>query len=119
MRDERVGAVRLREFSDKSFRNSDAKRFHTEISGPCDTCTVAGMDGPRIESLLQHLGAAVASSGFALRTDLRLAAAPRSARGALRALTAARAATPVRWRRRSQRAGSPRAGSRAKATSCP
>ena len=65
IRDKDFGAVRLRAFGNYSYRISDAKLFHTEISGTRDTYTVADLDGQLRGLMLQHISDAVASSGVA------------------------------------------------------
>ena len=65
IRDKDFGAVRLRAFGNYSYRISDPKVFHTEISGTRDTYTVADLDGQLRGLMLQHISDAVASSGVA------------------------------------------------------
>ncbi|MDP9044508.1 MAG: SPFH domain-containing protein [Pseudomonadota bacterium] len=65
IRDKDFGAVRLRAFGNYSYRISDAKVFHTEISGTRGTYTVADLDGQLRGLMLQHISDAVASSGVA------------------------------------------------------
>lgn len=63
VRDKDFGAVRLRAFGNYSFRISDAKLFHTEISGTRDVYTVADLDGQLRGLVLQNISNAIASSG--------------------------------------------------------
>ncbi len=63
VRDKDFGAVRLRAFGNYSFRISDAKLFHTEISGTRDAYTVADLDGQLRGLVLQNISNAIASSG--------------------------------------------------------
>jgi membrane protease subunit (stomatin/prohibitin family) len=65
IRDKDFGAVRLRAFGNYSYRITDPKLFHTEISGTRDTYTVADLDGQLRGLMLQHISDAVASSGVA------------------------------------------------------
>src|SRR5205085_5141492 len=65
IRDKDFGAVRLRAFGNYTYRITDPKLFHTEISGTRDTYTVADLDGQLRGLMLQHISDAVASSGVA------------------------------------------------------
>jgi membrane protease subunit (stomatin/prohibitin family) len=65
IRDKDFGAVRLRAFGNYNYRISDAKLFHTEISGTRDSYTAADLDGQLRGLMLQHISDAVASSGVA------------------------------------------------------
>jgi membrane protease subunit (stomatin/prohibitin family) len=65
IRDADFGAVRLRAFGNYSYRITDPKLFHTEISGTRDVYTVADLDGQLRGLMLQHISDAVASSGVA------------------------------------------------------
>ncbi len=65
IRDKDFGAVRLRAFGNYSYRITDPKLFHTEISGTRDAYTVADLDGQLRGLMLQHISDAVASSGVA------------------------------------------------------
>jgi membrane protease subunit (stomatin/prohibitin family) len=65
IRDKDFGAVRLRGFGNYSYRVTDPKLFHTEISGTRDTYTAAELDGQLRALMLQHISDAVASSGIA------------------------------------------------------
>lgn len=63
LRDKDFGAVRLRAFGNYSYRITDPKRFHTEISGTRERYTVADLDGQLRGLMLQHISDAVAQSG--------------------------------------------------------
>jgi membrane protease subunit (stomatin/prohibitin family) len=65
VRDKDFGAVRLRAFGNYSFRVTDPKLFHTEISGTRDTYTTADVDGQLRGMILQGISQAIASSGIA------------------------------------------------------
>ena len=64
IRDKDFGAVRLRGFGNFSYRITDAKLFHTEISGTRDRYTVQDLDGQLRGLMLQHISDAVAASGI-------------------------------------------------------
>jgi len=64
IRDKDFGAVRLRAFGNYSFRVTDPKLFHTEISGTRDRYTVEDLDGQLRGVMLQHISDAVAGSGI-------------------------------------------------------
>lgn len=64
LRDKDFGAVRLRAFGNYSYRLSDPKLFHTQISGTRDIYTAAELDGQLRGLVLQHISDAVASSGM-------------------------------------------------------
>jgi len=63
IRDKDFGAVRLRAFGNYAFRISDAKLFHTSISGTRDRFTLDDVDGQLRGLMLQHISDAVAQSG--------------------------------------------------------
>ncbi len=63
LRDKDFGAVRLRAFGNYSYRITDPRRFHTEISGTRERYTVADLDGQLRGLMLQHISDAVAQSG--------------------------------------------------------
>lgn len=63
IRDKDFGAVRLRAFGNYAFRVSDAKRFHTAVSGTRERYTVDELDGQLRALMLQHISDAVAQSG--------------------------------------------------------
>ncbi|KAB0574481.1 hypothetical protein F7Q92_19545 [Ideonella dechloratans] len=63
LRDKDFGAVRLRAFGNYSYRITDPKRFHTEISGTRERYTAADLDGQLRGLMLQHISDAVAQSG--------------------------------------------------------
>jgi membrane protease subunit (stomatin/prohibitin family) len=65
IRDKDFGAVRLRAFGNYSYRVTDPKVFHTEISGTRELYTVVDLDGQLRAMMLQHISDAVASSGVA------------------------------------------------------
>ena len=62
IRDKDFGAVRLRAFGNYSFRVTDPKLFHTEISGTRERYTVADLDGQLRGLVLQNISNAIASS---------------------------------------------------------
>jgi membrane protease subunit (stomatin/prohibitin family) len=64
IRDQDFGAVRLRAFGNYSFRVTDPRLFHTEISGTRDSYSVGELDGQLRGLILQHLSDAIASSGI-------------------------------------------------------
>ena len=64
IRDKDFGAVRLRAFGNYSFRVSDPKLFHTEISGTRDSYGVSDLDGQLRGLVLQNISNAIASSGI-------------------------------------------------------
>ncbi len=64
IRDKDFGAVRLRAFGNYAFRISDAKAFHTNISGTRDIYSVADLDGQLRGLVLQNISNAIASSGL-------------------------------------------------------
>ena len=64
IRDKDFGAVRLRAFGNYAYRISDAKKFHTEISGTRERYTAAELDGQLRAQMLQHISDAVASAGI-------------------------------------------------------
>ena len=63
IRDKDFGAVRLRAFGNYAYRISDAKLFHTAISGTRERYTVDDLDGQLRGLMLQHISDAVAQSG--------------------------------------------------------
>jgi len=63
IRDKDFGAVRLRAFGNYAYRITDAKLFHTEVSGTRDRYTVEELDGQLRGLMLQHISDAVAASG--------------------------------------------------------
>ncbi len=65
IRDKDFGAVRLRAFGNYAYRISDAKKFHTEISGTRGSYTAADLEGQLRGMMLQHISDAVAQSGIA------------------------------------------------------
>jgi membrane protease subunit (stomatin/prohibitin family) len=64
IRDKDFGAVRLRAFGNYAYAISDAKLFHTAISGTRDRYTVEDLDGQLRGLMLQHISDAVAQSGI-------------------------------------------------------
>jgi membrane protease subunit (stomatin/prohibitin family) len=64
IRDKDFGAVRLRAFGNYAYRITDAKLFHTAISGTRDRYTVEDLDGQLRGLMLQHISDAVAKSGI-------------------------------------------------------
>ena len=64
IRDKDFGAVRLRAFGNYAYRISDAKLFHTQISGTRDRYGVDDLDGQLRGLMLQHISDAVAQSGL-------------------------------------------------------
>ena len=64
IRDKDFGAVRLRAFGNYAYRITDAKLFHTEISGTRAQYTVAELDGQLRGLVLQNISNAIASSGL-------------------------------------------------------
>jgi membrane protease subunit (stomatin/prohibitin family) len=64
IRDKDFGAVRLRAFGNYSYRVTDPKLFHTQISGTRDIYTVSELDGQLRGLILQHISDAIASSGI-------------------------------------------------------
>src|SRR3954470_18264848 len=64
IRDKDFGAVRLRAFGNYSYRVTDPKLFHTEISGTRDVYTVSDLDGQLRGLILQHISDAIAKSGI-------------------------------------------------------
>ncbi|MFM9878825.1 MAG: SPFH domain-containing protein [Burkholderiaceae bacterium] len=65
IRDADFGAVRLRAFGNYSFRITDPKLFHTEISGTREEYTAQELDGQLRGLILQNISNAIASSGTA------------------------------------------------------
>ncbi|MCY7314885.1 MAG: SPFH domain-containing protein [Rubrivivax sp.] len=63
IRDKDFGAVRLRAFGNYAYAISDAKLFHTTISGTRDRYMVEDLDGQLRGLVLQHISDAVAASG--------------------------------------------------------
>ncbi|WP_295529428.1 SPFH domain-containing protein [uncultured Pseudacidovorax sp.] len=63
IRDKDFGAVRLRAFGNYSYRVTDPKLFHTEISGTRERYTVADLDGQLRGLVLQNISNAIAASG--------------------------------------------------------
>jgi len=63
IRDKDFGAVRLRAFGNYAYGISDAKLFHTAVSGTRDRYTVEDLDGQLRGLMLQHISDAVAQSG--------------------------------------------------------
>jgi membrane protease subunit (stomatin/prohibitin family) len=64
IRDKDFGAVRLRAFGNYAYAISDAKLFHTAISGTRERYTVEDLDGQLRGLMLQHISDAVAGSGI-------------------------------------------------------
>jgi membrane protease subunit (stomatin/prohibitin family) len=64
IRDKDFGAVRLRAFGNYSFRVTDPKLFHTEISGTRERYEVGDLDGQLRGLVLQNISNAIASSGI-------------------------------------------------------
>jgi membrane protease subunit (stomatin/prohibitin family) len=64
IRDKDFGAVRLRAFGNYSYRVTDPKLFHTEISGTRDRYEVGDLDGQLRGLVLQNISNAIASSGI-------------------------------------------------------
>jgi membrane protease subunit (stomatin/prohibitin family) len=64
IRDKDFGAVRLRAFGNYAYGISDAKLFHTAVSGTRDRYTVEDLDGQLRGLMLQHISDAVAGSGI-------------------------------------------------------
>ncbi len=64
IRDKDFGAVRLRAFGNYSFRISDPKLFHTELSGTRDRYEVSDLEGQLRGLVLQNISNAIASSGI-------------------------------------------------------
>ena len=64
IRDKDFGAVRLRAFGNYSYRVTDPKLFHTEISGTRDSYGVSDLDGQLRGLVLQNISNAIASSGI-------------------------------------------------------
>jgi membrane protease subunit (stomatin/prohibitin family) len=65
LRDADFGAVRVRAFGNYSFRLTDPKLFHTQISGTRAEYGVADLDGQLRGAVLQSISTAVANSGIA------------------------------------------------------
>jgi membrane protease subunit (stomatin/prohibitin family) len=63
IRDKDFGAVRLRAFGNYAYRISDAKLFHTAVSGTTARYTVDNLDGQLRGLMLQHISDAVAQGG--------------------------------------------------------
>jgi membrane protease subunit (stomatin/prohibitin family) len=63
IRDKDFGAVRLRAFGNYAYRISDAKLFHTAVSGTTARYTVDNLDGQLRGLVLQHISDAVAQGG--------------------------------------------------------
>ncbi len=63
IRDTDFGAVRLRAFGNYAYAVTDARLFHTTISGTRDRYTVEDLDGQLRALMLQHISDAVAQSG--------------------------------------------------------
>ena len=63
IRDKDFGAVRLRAFGNYAYGITDAKLFHTQVSGTRDRYTVDDLDGQLRGLMLQHISDAVAQSG--------------------------------------------------------
>ena len=63
IRDKDFGMVRLRAFGIYSYRLTDPKAFHREVSGTRDVYTVADLDGQLRNSLIAALTNAFGSSG--------------------------------------------------------
>lgn len=61
---EDFGAARLRAFGTYSYRLVDPRAFHTKISGACEDCTVAELEGQLRELILQHIPDAIAQGGL-------------------------------------------------------
>ena len=64
IRDKDFGAIRLRAFGNYSFRVSDPKLFHTEISGTRERYVVGDLEGQLRGLVLQNISNAIASSGI-------------------------------------------------------
>jgi membrane protease subunit (stomatin/prohibitin family) len=63
IRDADFGAVRLRAFGNHSFRVTDPRVFHTELSGTQGSYTIADIDGQLRALVVQNISNAIASSG--------------------------------------------------------
>lgn len=63
IRDADFGAVRLRAFGNYSFRVSDPRMFHTEISGTQGSVSSTDIDGQLRALVLQNISTAIAKSG--------------------------------------------------------
>jgi membrane protease subunit (stomatin/prohibitin family) len=63
IRDADFGAVRLRAFGNHSFRVTDPRVFHTELSGTQGSYTLADIDGQLRALVVQNISNAIASSG--------------------------------------------------------
>jgi membrane protease subunit (stomatin/prohibitin family) len=63
IRDADFGAVRLRAFGNYSFRVTDPRVFHTEISGTLGSISSADIDGQLRALVLQNISTAIAKSG--------------------------------------------------------
>ena len=63
IRDKDFGAVRLRAFGNYAYGITDAKLFHTQVSGTRDRYTIDDLDGQLRGLMLQHISDAVAQSG--------------------------------------------------------
>ncbi len=64
IRDKDFGAVRVRAFGNYAYRISDARLFHTSISGTRERYTLEDLDGQLRGLMLQHISDAVAQSGM-------------------------------------------------------
>jgi membrane protease subunit (stomatin/prohibitin family) len=65
IRDKDFGAVRLRAFGIYSYRITDPKLFHKEVSGTRETYTVADLDGQLRNSMIAAMTNAFGASGVA------------------------------------------------------
>ena len=65
IRDKDFGAVRLRAFGIYSYRITDPKLFHKEVSGTRETYTVADLDGQLRNSMIAAMTNAFGGSGVA------------------------------------------------------
>jgi membrane protease subunit (stomatin/prohibitin family) len=63
VRDADFGAVRLRAFGNHSFRVSDPRVFHTELSGTQGSYSIADIDGQLRALVVQNISDAIARSG--------------------------------------------------------
>ncbi len=63
IRDKDFGAVRLRAFGNYAYAITDARLFHTAVSGTAARYTVDELDGQLRGLMLQHISDAVAQSG--------------------------------------------------------
>lgn len=62
VRDPEFGAARIRAFGHYAYRLADPRRFHTEIAGTRERCTVADLDGHLRGLLAQAIATGIAQS---------------------------------------------------------